>query len=168
MALEYQGTSVLGLNRHDVPLLQGTDRTKAQSGAYAILEDPAAQLTLVSTGSEVHLTVEAAQILIQSGIATRVVSMPSMRRFEEQAVEYINSVLPWDRRPIVSVEAHSTHGWARWSTASIGQQDFGTCVQAAAVYEHFGFTGPQIANRVKAYLDLLSYDDAHSVPWRPI
>ena len=114
MAIDHKGPSVLGLNRGAVPLQKGTDRIKMQRGAYVIVEDDDAKVTLVSTGSEVSQCVEAAKVLREGGIRARIVSMPSMRRFEQQDQEYILSVLPLDGRPVVSVEAMSMHGWARW------------------------------------------------------
>lgn len=119
MALEYSGPTVLGLNVHEVPLQSGTSREKMQRGAYVIEEDHAANVTLISTGSELYQTVNAAKILRSQGLTTRVVSMPSMRRFEEQTREYIDSTLPRDGRPVVSVEAMSVHGWARWYVVSL-------------------------------------------------
>lgn len=114
MAIEHEGPTVLGLNRGAVPLQNGTNRVRMQQGGYIIQDSEDAMLTLVSTGSEVYQTVDAAKILREAGISTRIVSMPCMRRFEEQTQEYIASVLPRDGRPIVSVEAMSLHGWARW------------------------------------------------------
>lgn len=72
-----------------------------------------------------------------------------MRRFEEQDEEYIRSVIPWNRRLIVSFEAMSTHDWAKWSTANIGRNEFETMVQADAVFSHFRLTGKDIAERRK-------------------
>lgn len=114
MAIDHKGPTVLGLNRGAVPLQKGTDRIKMQRGGYVIEEDADAKVTLLSTGSEVYQCVEAAKILRETGIPARIVSMPSMRRFEQQDQEYIQSVLPLDGRPVVSVEAMSMHGWGRW------------------------------------------------------
>lgn len=114
MALDHDGPVILGLNRGAVPLQQGTDRIKMQRGAYVIVDDDYAHLTLVSTGSEVYQTVKAARLLAEGGIPTRVVSMPSMQMFEQQDQSYIDAIIPRDGRPVVSVEAMSMHGWARW------------------------------------------------------
>ncbi|KAF2175254.1 hypothetical protein K469DRAFT_765615 [Zopfia rhizophila CBS 207.26] len=168
MAIDHKGPTVLGLNRGAVPLQAGTDRIKMQKGAYVIEEDQEAKVTLVSTGSDVYQTVEAAKILRESVIATRVVSMPSMGVFAKQDPEYIQSVIPRDGRPVVSIEAMSMHGWARWATASIGLNRFGTTVHADAVAEHFQLNATHIARRVKGYLRDIGDDNALLTPWRSI
>ncbi|KAI0427897.1 Transketolase, thiamine diphosphate binding domain-containing protein [Xylaria sp. FL1042] len=168
MALEYSGPTVLGLNVHKVPLQSGTSREKMQRGAYVIEEDHAANVTLISTGSELYQTVNAAKILRSQGLTTRVVSMPSIRRFEEQTREYIDSTLPRDGRPVVSVEAMSVHGWARWSTAGIGLNRFGTTVNPDAVAEYFKLTAEHIARRVSDYVADLDGKNALLEPWRSI
>lgn len=168
MAIDYEGPTVLGLGRTAVPLLDGTDRDKVQRGAYTVFEDLWAKVTLVSTGGDLYRAVAAAKLLRAKGIPTRVVSMPSMRRFEEQPEEYIRSVIPWDGNPVVSFEAMSTHGWAKWSTASIGQNEFGTTVQAGAVFEHFKMTEEHISQRVQVYLEDLGSRNARLVPWKNI
>ncbi|TWU71946.1 hypothetical protein ED733_000194 [Metarhizium rileyi] len=168
MAVDYKGPTILGLNRGPVPLQGGTDRTKMQKGGYVIEENESAMVTLVSTGSEVYQTVDAAKILRERAISTRIVSMPCMRRFEEQGKEYISSVLPRDGRPVISVEAMSTHGWARWATASIGLDSFGTTVHADAVAEHFQLNAKHIARRVTEYLREIGDANAVLLPWRAI
>lgn len=82
-AVEHDGPTVLGLNRGAVLLQSGTDRVKMQNGAYVSEEDQDAKIALMATGSEVYHSVNAGRILRSRGVATRVVSMPSMRRFEE-------------------------------------------------------------------------------------
>lgn len=83
LAIERQGPSVLSLARQAVLLLQGTAREKTQKGAYVISENPSANVTLVSTGSEVCHSVDAAKRLRQMGYSVRVVSMPCMQKFEQ-------------------------------------------------------------------------------------
>jgi transketolase len=169
MAIDYdEGPSVLGLNRTAVPLLEGTDRHKVQRGAYIISEDQDAKVTLISTGGDLFRAVEAVKMLNATGIRTRVVSMPCMRRFEQQDEEYIRTIIPWDGRPIVSFEAMSTHGWAKWATASIGQQEFGINLVADYVFPYFKMTGQHIFERVRTYLSEMGDRDARSVPWKNI
>jgi transketolase len=166
MAIEHNGPSVISLNRTAVPLQENTDRKKVQRGAYVISENLNADLVLISTGDDLHRTIGAAELLRASGTTTSIVSMPSMRRFEEQDETYIRSVIPWDGTPVVSFEAMSTHGWARWATASIGQNSFGTTVQADAVFEHFNMTEEHISKRVQIYLKELHGRNARLLPWR--
>jgi transketolase len=168
MALEFKGPTVLGLNRHSVPLQVGTNRLKMQKGAYTILEDSDYKVTLVSTGGDLSRAVDASRMLKEAGIAARVVSMPCMRRFEQQDEAYQRSVFPWDGRPVVSYEAMSTHGWAKYATASIGHNSFGTTVDAKEVYGYFKLTEKDIFERVNVYLADLGNRNAHLVPWKNI
>lgn len=169
MALEYRGFSVIGLNRGAVPLLEGTSRYRVAKGAYVISDSLQSQLTIVSTGSDLHRAVEAARILNnEPDTSTRVVSMPSMRSFEVQPLDYIRSVIPWDGRPVVSIEAMSTHGWSRWSTASIGMDRFGTTVHADAVMAHFKLAADDMARRIRAYVRELDGRNAQMAGWKVI
>ena len=168
MALDFKGPTVLGLNRHGVPLQPGTDRVKMQQGAYVISEDPDYKITFVSTGGDLFRAVKASELFQKAGTPTRVVSMPSMRTFEQQSAEYQLSIFPVDGRPVISYEAMSTHGWAKYATASIGHNDFGTTVDAKEVYPHFKLTEQDVFERVTAYLAALGERNPHLVPWRNI
>ena len=168
MALDYKGPSIIGLNREAVPLLKGTSRHKVSRGAYVLSGTPDAHLTLISTGGDLYRVVDAARIFNEANVSTRVVSMPSMRCFEQQFSDYIRSVIPWDGRPIVSIEAMSTHGWARWSTASIGINQFGTTVHADAVMPHFKMTPEDIVERIRQYLTDLNGKNAQMAGWKNI
>ena len=139
-----------------------------QRGAYVILGDTDYKLTLVSTGGDLYRAVNAAKMLTEAGTPTRVVSMPCMRKFEEQEEAYQREVFPWDGRPVVSYEAMSTHGWAKYATASIGHNSFGTTVEAQHVYPHFKLTEQDIVRRVNDYLAEIGDKNAHLVPWKNI
>lgn len=103
MALDFRGPSVLGLNRHGVPLQKGTSRIKMQRGAYTIQgDDVDYKLTLVSTDGDLYRAVHAANMMAEAGKLTRVVFMPCMRRFEQQEQVYQREVFPWEGRPVVS------------------------------------------------------------------
>ena len=83
------------------------------------VEGGKADLTLVSTGSEVAIAVETANILEKEGKKVRVVSLPCWEIFAIQSQEYKLSVLP-DGHPILSIEAMSTSGWSAWSHEQYG------------------------------------------------
>jgi transketolase len=130
-------------------------------GAYVLREsskegDP--DLILLGTGSEVHVCIEAADLLEADGIATRVVSAPCLERFAEQDADYRDGVLPGAVRARVSVEAASTFGWAEWTTDDgdqVGMTGFGASAPQPELYEHFGFTGESVAARGRAVLERL-------------
>lgn len=118
--------SVLALTRQNLPHLEGSSIEAVRKGGY-ILEpysDANPQVTLVGTGSEVSIAVDAAKQLKKDGVKVRVVSMPSTELFDEQPIEYRSQVL-LRGVPVVSVEALSTFGWQIYSHAQVGMTSFG-------------------------------------------
>ena len=111
-------------------------------------------VTLLATGSEVHVAMEAALQLEASGIATRVVSLPCWGRFEAQDPEYQRSVLgPAGVR--VSIEAGTTFGWERYvgdRGRAIGIDRFGASAPGERNMEEFGFTAENVVRTVKELL----------------
>ena len=101
-------------------MLEGTAELAAEveRGAYVLIEggeDP--DVVLIGTGSEVSVCVDAASLLAADGITARVVSMPSWDLFDEQDDDYQDAVLGAGA-PVLSVEAASSFGWARWADDS--------------------------------------------------
>jgi transketolase len=150
-----KGPCVLVLTRQGLPILDpdGIPDDAIERGAY-VLRDAAdgaePQLILIGTGSEVSLCLAAAELLAADGIATRVVSMPCFDRFGEQDQDYRDSVLPPAVRARVSVEAGATLGWERWvgdDGEMVGMEGFGASGPAKDLFEHFGFTAENVAER---------------------
>jgi transketolase len=130
-------------------------------GAYVLREssNDEADLILIGTGSELHICAEAADLLEQDGIATRVVSAPCLDRFAEQDQDYRDSVLPPSVRARVSVEAGSPLGWSTWvgdEGDAIGMTSFGSSAPQPDLYEHFGFTPEKVAERARGVLERAS------------
>ena len=136
MALTSRKTpSILALTRQNLPQLENSTLEHAIKGGYVILDQPDAALTLISTGSEVSLCIEAVKILKdQHGIATRVVSLPCFEVFDAQTKEYRMSVLP-DGIPSLSVEVMSTMGWERYAHEQFGLNRFGASGAYKDVYK---------------------------------
>ena len=116
-----------------------------ERGGY-VLADPPGDTTprvlLMSSGSEVALVIKAHQQLAERGIASRVVSMPSMELFARQSVEYQRSVL-LDGVPRVSIEAAAPMSWYRWVGSNgvvIGLTRFGASAPYERIYEELGLT----------------------------
>lgn len=107
-ALESKHTpSVLSLSRQNLPNLENSSiEVAAMRGGYILHEEQNEDLTIVSTGSEVSIAVEAAGKLKAQGIKTRVVSLPCWFVFDQQPEEYRLSVLR-SGAPILSLEALS-------------------------------------------------------------
>lgn len=98
--------SVLSLSRQNLPNLEGSTIERALKGGYVVHEVEGEDLTIVSTGSEVSIALEAAQKLNAEGVKTRVVSLPCWSIFDLQPAEYKLSVLR-SGAPILAVEALS-------------------------------------------------------------
>ena len=133
--------SVLSLSRQATPALRADGgENQTLKGAY-VLHEPrqARQLTIIATGTEVALAMEAATHLqSEHGIAVAVVSMPCQELFEQQDADYQNAVL--GDAPRMAVEAASGFGWARYASHFIGMDSFGESAPAPKLYQHFGIT----------------------------
>ena len=139
------GPIALAFSRQGLPPQQRDARQKADiaRGGY-VLADCAGEpdVTLIATGSEVHLAVGAAERLAAEGVAARVVSMPCLERFEAQDAAYREAVLPRRGRRIV-IEAGVTGLWRGYvggDGAVIGIDTFGASAPSGDVMKDFGFT----------------------------
>ena len=117
-------------------------------GGYVLYEpDQLPHILLIATGSEVSITMEAAESLLAQGIAARVVSMPCVEVFEMQDVEYRESVLPVSVRARVVVEAGHPDIWFKYvglDGAVVGIDRFGMSAPGAQVLETLGMTTERI------------------------
>ncbi|MBI2977031.1 MAG: transketolase [Chloroflexi bacterium] len=162
VALERRhGPTVLALTRQAVPVLD-RDTSGAARGAY-VLADPSTssstssgrrlragdpQAILIATGSEVHIALEAQNLLAAQGVQARVVSMPCRELFEAQTADYRESVLPARVRARVAVEAGVTLGWGRYvglDGAAIGLDRFGASAPYQVLYRELGLTAAAVA-----------------------
>jgi transketolase len=142
--------SVLALTRQAVPNLRTahTDENLCAKGAYVLAETArrTRDVTVLATGSEVGIAMEARALLAKDGIEAAVVSMPCWELFAAQQVAYREAVL--GSAPRVAVEAAVGFGWERWlgeRGAFVGMAGFGASAPAAQLYEHFGITPAAVA-----------------------
>ncbi|KAL4934149.1 transketolase tktA [Aspergillus undulatus] len=145
--------SILALTRQNLPQLENSTIESALKGAYPVLEAPNAAVTIISTGSEVSICIDAATYLQKNhGIVARVVSVPCFEVFDAQPKEYKLKVLP-DGIPVLSVEVCSTMGWERYSHEQFGLNRFGASGPYKEVYAKFEFTPEGISKRALATID---------------
>jgi transketolase len=136
--------SAFALSRQNLAALrvEPSSENLTAKGAYVLREaDGARDVTLLATGSEVELAVDAAERLKAEGIKAAVVSMPCWELFEQQSADYQAKVL--GTAPKVAIEAAARFGWDRWLAGNgtfIGMNGFGASGPAPKVYEHFGIT----------------------------
>jgi len=139
--------SLLALTRQNLPQLEASTLERAIKGGYVALEDESAQVTLVATGSEVSLCLEAAKYLADNhSIKARVVSLPCFEVFDSQPKDYKLSVIPAGI-PTLSVEVMSTLGWEKYSHEQFGLNRFGASGPYLDVYKKFEFTPEGISKR---------------------
>jgi transketolase len=152
-AADHDGPTALILSRQSLPIT--TDGSAIATGAGVVRAgSSAAQIVLVGTGSEVSLCVQAANQLEQSGIASQVVSMPSWDRFETMSKEFKSTVFPRGV-PVLSVEAGSTFGWAKYADQSIGIDRFGASAPGNVVMQKLGLN---VQHVVDCALELIASD----------
>jgi len=151
------GPTLLALSRQTLPVLQRPASFAAadlRRGAYVLRESDARDaITLIATGSEVGVAVDAAERLAATGLAMRVVSMPAPQLFARQDEAWRNRVLPAGGRR-VSIEAGVTAGWRALvgeRGLAIGVDTFGESAPAEALAVHFGLTGEAVAKRVQEW-----------------
>ncbi|WFD29661.1 transketolase [Malassezia sp. CBS 17886] len=138
--------SVLALSRQNLPQLQGSTMENAVRGGYVLAENPQADITIVSTGSEVGICVDATKLLEERGIKARVVSLPCFSVFDKQSLDYRTKVFP-SGKPILSVEAFTTFGWGKYSHVHHGINRYGASGPYKDVYKKFQMTPPDIAKK---------------------
>lgn len=127
--------SIIALSRQNLPQLEGSVIEKSIKGGYVLQEVEGAQVTLVSTGSEVGIAVDAAKLLLEKhNVKARIVSMPCFEVFDTQSKEYRLSVLP-DGIPSLSIEVMSTMGWERYTHEQFGLNRFGASGAYKDVYK---------------------------------
>ncbi|MNM05487.1 Transketolase 1 [compost metagenome] len=125
-------------------------------GGY-VLKDCAGtpDVILIATGSEVGITVEAADKLSAAGTKVRVVSMPSTDAFDKQDAAYRESVLPAAVTARVAVEAGIADYWYKYvglNGAIVGMTTFGESAPAEQLFKEFGFTVDNVVAKAQALL----------------
>ncbi|MEY4391439.1 MAG: transketolase [Actinomycetota bacterium] len=145
-AVEHDGPTAIILSRQNVPSL--TDGSAVAVGAKSIRTSPHPAAVIIATGSELGVACDAAETLAAEGIPVNVVSMPSWNVFDAQPVTYRRSVLPAGV-PVVSVEAGSTFGWAKYADASVGIDRFGASAPGNVVMDKLGVNVANVVATVK-------------------
>jgi transketolase len=113
------------------------------------------EVILIATGSEVGITVEAADKLAAAGTKVRVVSMPSTDAFDKQDAAYRESVLPKAVSARVAVEAGIADYWFKYvglNGAIVGMHSFGESAPADLLFKEFGFTVDNVVAQAQSLL----------------
>jgi transketolase len=141
--------SVLCLSRQALPAFRDAtgNANLVAHGAYVVVEPADGRdVTLIATGSEVSIALEAAKLLAKDSIRAAVVSAPCFDLFREQSREYRAEVL--GSAPKIGVEAAIEGDWARWlgdGGEFVGMTGFGASAPAETLYREFGITAEAVA-----------------------
>ncbi|MGC1041923.1 transketolase [Pantoea agglomerans] len=154
----HHGPTALILSRQN--LLQ-PERTPEQignikRGGYVLKDcDGTPEVILIATGSEIEITLGAADKLASGGHKVRVVSLPSTDLFDAQDAAYRESVLPSGVKARVAVEAGIADYWFKYvglDGAIVGMTTFGESAPASQLFPEFGFTVENIVSHAEALL----------------
>ncbi|GLT09999.1 transketolase [Sulfitobacter porphyrae] len=155
--------SVLSLTRQGLPTVRKDHKNNnmVEKGAYVLAEaEGKRQVILIASGSEVSVALEARALLQAEGIGVRVVSMPCMELFAAQDDAYRKRILPGGAVR-VGIEAGVRQGWDQWLLGErgkfgkadfVGMDRFGASAPAEELFEKFGITAQNVANKAKALL----------------
>ena len=151
--------SLLALSRQGVPQLRNekTSENLCARGAYVIrtVGEGDRDLTILATGTEVSIAVDAAERLGQEGFTVAVVSMPSWELFQSESKAYRDRTL--GSAPRLAIEAASKFGWTRYVDSEddvVGLETFGHSAPGDVVYEKMGITAEALVERARARLGL--------------
>jgi transketolase len=145
--------SILCLSRQALPAFRDAydDTNRVAFGAYVVSEpERQRDVTLIATGSEVSVALDAARILAEDGVEAAVVSAPCFDLFRSQPHDYRMMVL--GDVPRVGIEAAVEGDWARWlgdDGEFVGMTGFGASAPAEVLYCEFGITPRAVAQAAK-------------------
>jgi len=154
IALAHPGTpTVLSLTRQALPLVRSdASENLSARGGYVLREAEGGerQVTLIATGSEVEIALEARALLAAEGVRAALVSLPAIALFKRQDAAYRAAVL--GAAPRVAVEAALEQGWEGIigdDGAFVGMTGFGASAPAEILYPHFGITPAAVAEAAR-------------------
>ena len=149
--------SVIALSRQKLPFVTETLTKKNMSnlGGYELKKtnlNP--EVTLIASGSEVQIAIEALNKLQEININSKVISMPCQELFDKQSKEYKEKII--DKNSIkISIEASSIYGWEKYvgpDGISLGIKSFGKSAPYKKIYEHFNLTSDNVVKLAKKML----------------
>jgi len=149
--------SVIALSRQKIPFVTETLTNKNMSslGGYELKKTNSnPEITLIASGSEVQIAIDALNKLKEANINSKVVSMPCQELFDKQSKEYRERVIEKNSKKI-SIEASSIFGWEKYvgsEGSSLGMKSFGKSAPYKKIYEDFNLTSNSIVMIAKKML----------------
>ena len=149
--------SVIALSRQKLPFVTEmlTKKNMSNLGGYELKKtNPNPDVTLIASGSEVQIAIEALNKLQEININSKVISMPCQELFDKQSKEYKEKII--DKNSIkISIEAGSIYGWEKYvgpDGISLGIKSFGKSAPYKKIYEHFNLTSDNVVKLAKKML----------------
>jgi len=149
--------SVIALSRQTIPFVTETLTNKNMSGlgGYELKKTNSnPEITLIASGSEVQIAIDALNKLKEANINSKVVSMPCQELFDKQSKEYREKVIEKNSKKI-SIEASSIFGWEKYvgsEGSSLGMKSFGKSAPYKTIYEDFNLTSNSVVMIAKKML----------------
>ncbi len=146
--------SILSLTRQNLNPVRKTlvNINKCSSGAYEVLRTyKKINLTILASGSEVNLAIEASHKLAKDKIYSKVISMPCMELFDLQSNSYKNKILN-ETKFKISIEAGSSDNWKKYvgsNGITFGINEYGKSAPYKDIFKYFGLEATKIANKTK-------------------
>ena len=150
-------TCLIFSRQNTSPILRNDNQIKAiENGGYLLDDQDNANITLIASGSELQLAIDAASSLKKEhGIISNIVSMPCLDKFLQQNKEYQSSVIKEDL-PSLVIELSHPNSWYKILNKSdkvLGIETFGESAPANILLEHFGFTTSNVVEMAKSLVD---------------
>ena len=142
-----QGTSAIGRTPEQISAIE--------MGGYLLKEKKDNDITIVASGSEVQLALDAAKELENKSINANVVSMPSLDIFLQQSSEFQKMVID-PHKPVLVVECAHPNSWYKILNRSdkvLGIETFGESAPGGELLEHFGFNKEKVIQAAKSLID---------------
>ena len=152
VAVRSGGPTALIMSRQNLPVLEGSAGAPVGGGAYVLQEADDAVVTLVGTGSEVSVCVDAAAALAEQGVAARVVSFPSWELFADADPDTQEAVMR-PELPSLAVEAGIAQGWHRWVNDVVSIDRFGASAPGGTVMRELGINVDNVVARARTLID---------------
>jgi transketolase len=150
-------TCLIFSRQNTSPIKRSEDQIRAiENGGYLLFDQDNANITLIASGSELQLAIDAAEILQKDhGVTSNVVSMPCLDTFLNQSEAYQSSVVKEDL-PSLVIELSHPNSWYKILNKRdkvLGIETFGESAPANILLEHFGFTTSNVVELAKSLLD---------------
>ena len=143
--------TVLVLTRQNLPLIRkkNTNTNLLNYGAYPVIDYEKYDATILATGSEVEIAINASKKLYEENISVRVISFPSWELFSKQRETYKKKIL--GNKPRFAIEAGIINGWENYIKPNnfIGMKTFGKSAPYKKLYDHFGITYQKLVKMIK-------------------